>query len=151
MNILLVSNKAVFEGCLLAAYYLKQVPNQLIFGNIALEKQKEPLLIGIDTAGNQVFTLGSSVPELVALVYDELKRVDDWRTAPLMVIPYAPGWARLTVILAALAAIPLIGGVFNNLARSWTKSHQAEMQQFVSTLSPSAEEKYEPAAKPLLQ
>jgi len=151
MNILMVSNKAVFEGYWLAVNYLGQQPDSSILGNITLEKRKEPLWIGTDTAGNQVYTLGNSAPERVAFVYEQMARVDDWQTAPLMVVPYAPGWARLTVFLAGLASIPLIGGIFNSLARAWTNSHQAELQQFASTLSIPAAEKYKPAAKPLLQ
>lgn len=148
MNILIVSNKAVFEGCLLASYYLEQEPDLNMFGNLALEKQKEALWTGTDRNGNQVYILGTSVPNQVAKVYDGLVELDNWQGIPVWVVPVNLSWTWLTVVLAKLAALPLVGKGFNNLAGIWTKSHRKELKQLCRKLEPPEFER-RAAAKPL--
>ncbi|MGE5381260.1 MAG: hypothetical protein ACM3NT_09385 [Methylocystaceae bacterium] len=148
MNILIVSNKAVFEGCLLASYYLEQEPDPNMFGNLALEKRKEALWAGADRKGNQVYILGTSVPNQVAKVYDGLAELDNGRGTPVWVVPVNPGWSWLTVVLAKLAALPLVGKGFNSLAGTWAKSHQNQLKQISKNLEPPKFER-QAAAKPL--
>lgn len=150
MNILIVSNKAVFEGCLVASCYLHQEPDPNMFGNLALEKRKEALWVGIDRSGNQVYILGTSVPDQMAKVYDGLAELDNYQGTPVWVVPINLSWTWLTVVLSKMAVLPVIGSFFNNMAVSWTKSHHVQLKKIGQSLNPHARIiKPRAAAKPL--
>lgn len=151
MNILLIGNKATFETYVVACYYLGQELDQNVFGNIDLEKRKEPIWVGTDSLGNQVYTLGNAKPDQVVLVNEELQRVNKHLT-PLWVAPIKTDGILITVILAKLAGIPLIGAVFRGLAGTWVSSHRQELKRLAQSLSPPRSlTESSPAAKPMPQ
>lgn len=126
MNVLIVGKKATFETMVVAYGYLKgQLSDETMehIGSLSLERQGEPIFIGRDEYGDDIYSYGNGSPHLLALIQQELFRIDDWQAQPMVVVPIAYHTEWLTAAYVMLANLPLIGGIFLGLSRRLTLSN----------------------------
>lgn len=104
MKILLIGESITWDTLAAALGYLGEpLQGNNWYGNTAVEQRGSVLEVGQDKKGNQVYVLGSSRPQIIAKVIDEISRLGYPRVAPVKVIIIkVPGqyWVRMLVRMA---------------------------------------------------
>lgn len=159
MNYLFVGKSGVFETVIAALVFMnktKDIDEELkkikVFGDINEDNKREPIFIKADNAGNKIYTLGTTNYVLIHDIVNELSRVAEQKKINLLVTPINVQGETITYYLSRLAALPIIGSWFANLAKLWVMYRKDSIiQHCQNMMSVSRPPSIPAAAKPLKQ
>ncbi|MGE5381462.1 MAG: hypothetical protein ACM3NT_10410 [Methylocystaceae bacterium] len=119
MKVLFIGYSTAWDAMAAALGYLRQpIDANPWFGDYNLE-QKGAIEVGVDRLGREVYVLGSSRPQLVKKVVEELIKVGYPRAdAVEVIVLQLPGQKRVSQMLR-LARWPLLGTISKQYIAKW--------------------------------
>jgi hypothetical protein len=137
MKILLVGKTGYFETLAVALGYLNiiDVTACPYFADLEMEQKQKIMSIGQHKNGDEVFVTGYKIPPILKTINDEINSLTQIKPSDkLNVIPLTIPGENATYFLTQLAALPLIGKVFLNWAKSRTLDRRLMLYQMGENL-----------------